>query len=79
MMKMSPKGQLVVPQDLREQLNLKPGDRFVPVAIADGIYFKKVDLNKEFLRIAKDVEKQFVNLTEQDIKQAIQWARKQSS
>jgi AbrB family looped-hinge helix DNA binding protein len=44
MVKMSPKGQLVVPQEIRAQEGLNPGDRFVPFLVEEGILFKKVNL-----------------------------------
>jgi AbrB family looped-hinge helix DNA binding protein len=54
--KMSAKGQLVVPRDIRESLGLKPADRFISVPIEDGIMFKKVkmpDFSKELKELTK--------------------------
>ena len=38
--KMSPKGQLVVPQEIRIDEGFAPGDRFVPFPVKGGILFK---------------------------------------
>ncbi len=53
--KMSPKGQLVVPQEIREKANFKPGDRFIAVKIEDGVLFKKIEL-PDIKKIKKQVE-----------------------
>jgi AbrB family looped-hinge helix DNA binding protein len=40
--KMSSRGQVVIPEKIREQLNLKPGTEFVIIAKGDVVLFKKV-------------------------------------
>lgn len=37
LVKMSPKGQLVVPKDIREKEKFEPTDRFVAVGITGGV------------------------------------------
>jgi len=81
--KMSPKGQLVVPQFIREKEGFIPGDRFISILVEGGILFKKVDfenLKKDFERFSKKVEKQFKrnNVTAKDVEEAVKWARKSS-
>ncbi len=44
LVKMSPKGQLVVPQDIRMKESFTAGDRFVPFPVKGGILFKKVEI-----------------------------------
>ena len=80
MVKMSTKGQLVVPDEIRKSLKMGPGDRFMPFAIKDGVVFKKVKLpdpKKEFASLASDLAKQMKkrNISSRDIKEAITWAR----
>jgi AbrB family looped-hinge helix DNA binding protein len=82
LVKMSSKGQLVVPQGIRESLKLEPGERFVAFAVQDGILFKKVDipeLKKEFTALAKEVEAKFkkAQVKKSDVAGAMKWARKQ--
>ena len=81
LVKMSPKGQLVVPQEIRENEGFEPGDRFIPFQIKDGILFKRVKLpnvRNEFEKLSKEIQKQFEarNVKEDDIKEAIKWSRK---
>jgi AbrB family looped-hinge helix DNA binding protein len=58
--KMSKKGQLVVPAELREMLGLNPEDRFIAYGDEDYVIFKKVELpslKKEFEEIVKITSK----------------------
>src|SRR3989338_6793448 len=62
LVKMSPKGQLVVPQDIRLRENFKPSDRFVAFGVKDGVLFKKIDMpnvKAEFESLSKEIAKQF--------------------
>ena len=84
LVKMSPKGQLVVPQEIREQEHFSPGDRFVPFPMKGGILFKKVkipNVTAEFERLSKEIEKNFKKqkVTPKDVEQAVKWARQKSS
>lgn len=79
--KMSSKGQLVVPLDIRHMAGLKEGEKFVAFPIKEGVVFKKIEIPKvtlEFDALAKDVEEQFRKnkIKKKDISGAIKWARK---
>lgn len=79
--KMSEKGQLVVPQNIREGMNLSPGERFVAFQLDEGILFKKIEIPEikiNFENLAKNIEKQFKKnkINKKDVKEAIKWARK---
>ncbi|MBS3095579.1 hypothetical protein J4231_02785 [Candidatus Woesearchaeota archaeon] len=79
--KMSPKGQLVVPQEIRESEDFEPGDRFIAMSIKEGILFKKVempDLKKEFNKLSKEIRSQFKKqkITSKDVSEAVRWARR---
>lgn len=53
---MSSKGQLVVPQKLRDALGFEPEDRFIAYGEGDYVVFKKVELEslkKEFEDVVK--------------------------
>lgn len=78
LIKMSNKGQLVVPKEIREQINLKKGERFIAIPLEEGVYFKKVDI-PDLNALAKQVEAHFKKkkVTEDDLKDAIRWARKE--
>lgn len=81
LVKMSPKGQLVVPQKIREKEGFEPGDRFISLKIKEGVLFKKVkipDLKNEFKKLSREIQKQFEarDIKENEVKEAIKWARK---
>lgn len=62
LVKMSSKGQLVVPQEIRDAANLEPGERFVAFPLQDGVLFKKVEIPKvkmDFESLSKEVEALF--------------------
>ena len=42
LVKMSPKGQLVVPQEIREIEAFEPGDRFIPFPVKEESYLKEL-------------------------------------
>jgi len=77
--KMSKKGQLVVPKDIREEEHFNPSDKFIAIRIKDGVIFKKIeiDLEKEYDELKEKVQKRFEkdDLSEKEVKKAIEWAR----
>ena len=84
LVKMSPKGQLVIPQELRQKMRYKPGDRFVAFDLKEGVIFKKVeipDMQKEFDKLAQEIAAQFKRqkVVPKDVSEAVAWARKRSS
>ncbi len=81
LVKMSPKGQLVVPQEIREEEGFTAGDRFVPFSVNGGVLFKKVEIpnvKAEFQKLSQEIEKQFrkQKVTPEDVDEAVKWARK---
>lgn len=81
LVKMSPKGQLVVPRDIRAKENFKPSDRFVAFGVKGGVLFKRVnipDVKAEFESLSKEIAKQFKErkVKESDVKEAVKWARR---
>ncbi len=58
--KMSKKGQIVVPKSIREALGLSPEDRFVAYGKDDYVVFKKIDfpeLRREFRNLVRATTK----------------------
>ena len=81
LIKMSPKGQLVVPKDIREKEKFKPSDRFVAFELDEGVIFKKVripDVRLEFESLSKDIERRFKGsgVKKRVVEEAVKWARK---
>ncbi len=51
----SPKGQVVIPQEIRQHMKIESGTKFAVYGRGDTIIFKKVELPtvKDFERLAK--------------------------
>jgi len=77
--KMSPKGQLVVPKAIREQAGFEPSDRFIAMPVEDGVIFKKIDIDieQEYERLSQQVQERFERegIDENEVGDAIEWAR----
>ena len=81
LIKMSSKGQLVVPQDIREMEHFIPGERFVAFPVEDGVLFKKVIIPRveaQFEKVSKEIGEQFrkQNIKEEDVVEAVKWAKR---
>jgi AbrB family looped-hinge helix DNA binding protein len=77
--KMSSKGQVVIPQEIREAMGFKPGARFMVVTVGSDLVFKAMpqpDL-KEFRALAKKVQAaaKKAGITPKDVEQAIKDVR----
>lgn len=80
--KMSKKGQLVVPAELRHMLRLNPEDKFIAYGDEDYIIFKKVELpslKKEFEEIVKITSRiaEEAGITEETVTEEIKAYRKE--
>jgi AbrB family looped-hinge helix DNA binding protein len=76
---MSSKGQVVIPEKIRSQLNLKEGSKFIVVGEGDVIILKiinppSLDNFDNIIQQARQQAKS-VNLNQTDIDEAIQKAR----
>ena len=81
LVKMSGKGQLVVPTRIRKGEGFKVSDRFIAVEIKDGVVFKRVNIPKvkiEFEAISKDLGARLKKnrVRQSDVSRAVKWARK---
>ena len=67
---MSEKGQVVIPQELRKHLGIKPKTRFVVFAVDNNIVMRKLDMpdiKKEWNSIFQSMKKKGLKLEENDI------------
>jgi len=73
--KMSSKGQVVIPEDIRKRLKLKPGAQFVVVGDKDVVILKNISppAIEDFSELIAEARKigQKVGLKKSDIKDAI--------
>ena len=77
---MSSRGQVVIPLDIREQLGLREGEKFVVVGEGDTVVLKKITM-PSFENFDKLLQKtmKFANekgVTKDDVEDAIKRARK---
>ncbi len=76
---MSEKGQVVIPQDLRKHLGIKPKTRFLVFAIDGNIVMRKLDIpdiKKEWDRIFQRMDKKGLDIKENEISSEIKLHRK---
>ena len=81
--KMSSKGQVVIPDDIRERRGFNPGDIFVPIDVKEGVLLKRIDmsdLRRRYERLAKNVSDRWKErkVTKGTIDEAVRWARRSS-
>jgi bifunctional DNA-binding transcriptional regulator/antitoxin component of YhaV-PrlF toxin-antitoxin module len=80
LVKMSEKGQLVVPKRIRKREGFRSSDRFIAVQVKDGVLFKRVNIAKvkiEFESLSKDIQAHLKkrNVKQKDVVEAVRWAR----
>ncbi|MGI0065377.1 MAG: AbrB/MazE/SpoVT family DNA-binding domain-containing protein [Nitrosotalea sp.] len=76
---MSEKGQVVIPQELRKHLGIKPKTKFVVFAIGNNIVMRKLDMpdiKKEWNNIFQSMNKKNLKLDENNIASEIKVYRK---
>ncbi|WXG39365.1 MAG: AbrB/MazE/SpoVT family DNA-binding domain-containing protein [Candidatus Freyarchaeum deiterrae] len=81
----SAKGQVVIPQALREKLGLKPKTKLIVYGEGDIIIMKKIqlpDLKEEWDKIKEIIEernKKYGPLTEEDVKKEVDAYRREKA
>ncbi|MBI2937302.1 MAG: AbrB/MazE/SpoVT family DNA-binding domain-containing protein [Thaumarchaeota archaeon] len=76
----SEKGQVVIPQSLRKALKIKPGTKFVVFGRGDTVIMKRLelpDLRKEWDEIFKMMDEKGLKISEKEIQEEIDSARKE--
>ncbi len=77
--KVSAKGQIVIPKDLRERLNLREGDTLLVYSTDSMLVIRKVTKQESILSIiAEPVRKKIkqLGITRKDVRKAIEQARR---
>lgn len=54
--RLSERGQIVIPTELRKSMNLKEGERFIIMGVGDTIVLRKLELSQERLRLKKLIQ-----------------------
>lgn len=78
--KVSSKGQVVIPANVRKAANLKKGEKILAIAIDDTVILKKI-VDKSFEETLKPLWNKVrqMGLSEEDINALIEEARAESS
>jgi len=81
--KLSGKGQIVIPNEVRKRMGLKEGMRFLVIDLDDTIVLRKLELSRERVRLKQLLEKsraraEKVGFTEKEIDRLIHSYRKVS-
>jgi AbrB family looped-hinge helix DNA binding protein len=78
--KLSSKGQVVIPEEIREALGLEPGAQFVVVGEGDVVILKRIDTpaRSEFRALAAKARRQArkAGLKSADVKKAVRTVRR---
>lgn len=79
----SSKGQIVIPNKIREFMHLEPGTKLIVVQEGDNILLKpikepKIDQFTKIISIGEKVRRE-INLKKKDIEKAIQEVRKEKN
>ncbi|MFO8016800.1 MAG: AbrB/MazE/SpoVT family DNA-binding domain-containing protein [Candidatus Woesearchaeota archaeon] len=76
---LSSRGQVVIPEELREKMNLKKGEKFVVIGENGTILLKRIDMpsSKDFDKLLKKTQEFAKNkgIKPKDVDEAIQKAR----
>lgn len=83
MTRLSEKGQIVIPNEVRKRMGLKEGMRFLVVGLDDTIILRKLELSQERIRLRQLLEKsriraEKVGFTEKEVDRLIHSCRKVS-
>jgi len=77
--KLSSKGQIVIPEDVRKELGLEAGAQFVVMGEGDVVILKKIEApdRREFLALARRVRGQArrAGMKRSDVKKAVRASR----
>ncbi len=49
--RLSERGQIVIPTEIRRKMHLKEGERFIVMGLDDTIVLRKIELSEERLRL----------------------------
>lgn len=77
---MSEKGQVVIPQELRKHLGIKPKTKFIVYAVGDNIIMRKLDMpdiKKEWKSIFQTIDRKHLRLEEKEIAKEVKSNRKE--
>ncbi len=83
MTRLSERGQIVIPREVRRSMHLKEGERFIVMGLGDTIVLRKLELSQEKLRLKRLMTEARARakksgFTQKEIHELIQATRKTS-
>jgi len=79
LLRLSSKGQVVIPKAVRDTLNLKEGDRLIAFTRRDLLVLRKVESGEGILSILSEPVRERMkelSVTREDVTEAVTWARR---
>jgi len=79
LLRLSSKGQVVIPKAIRDKLNLKEGDRLIVFARGNLLVFRRIEGEESVLSILSQPVREKVlqiGIKKEDVQEAVSWARK---
>jgi len=81
--RLSERGQIVIPAELRKSMHLKEGERFIVTGLDDTIILRKLELSQERLRLKRLImesseKAKKSGFTEKEVEKLIEKTRKVS-
>lgn len=81
MTRLSEKGQIVIPNELRKQMGLREGTRFLVMGLEDTIILRRLEISQERIRLKRLLDRsrkmaEKVGFTEKEIDRLIHSFRK---
>jgi len=81
MTRLSEKGQIVIPNELRKEMGLREGTRFIVMGLEDTIVLRRLELSQERIRLKRLLDRsrkmaEKVGFTEKEINRLIHSFRK---
>lgn len=76
--RLSSKGQVVIPKSIREKMNLKNGDKLIAFTSGDLIILRKVREESAFNLMSRSIREKIAGLGVEraEVEKAVSWARR---
>ena len=78
LLRLSSKGQVVIPKSIRNKLNLKEGDRLIFFTRGNLLVLRKIEGEESILNVLSQPVREKVlklGVKKEDIQEAVSWAR----
>ncbi|HIH20683.1 TPA: AbrB/MazE/SpoVT family DNA-binding domain-containing protein [Candidatus Micrarchaeota archaeon] len=77
--KMSEKGQVVIPKDVRSEVDFKPSDKFIVYGLGNAVVIKKVNTEsavRNLEKVFKFIDSRDIRIDSRDVEREIRAVRR---